>query len=189
MLLKFPRITRLALLSLFIFSALGLYFADVARPQSVMEFLKGFAPFWQQLLWGMGIGLLASMLAWWWIRRPFMVEVHAKYVRLFSSFHLRTTDIVIISFSAGVGEELFFRGAVQPYLGVVWTAVVFVALHGYLNPKDWKMTSYGLLMTAIIVALGYMTEYIGIVSAMLAHVVIDLVLLYRLREADVGKIS
>jgi membrane protease YdiL (CAAX protease family) len=118
-----------------------------------------------------------------------MAEVHAKYVRLFSSFRLRTLDIVIISVSAGVGEELFFRGAVQPYLGVLWTAVAFVALHGYLNPKDWRMTTYGLLMTAIIVALGYMTEYVGIVSAMLAHVVIDLVLLCRLREADFGAIN
>jgi len=183
MIIALNRITRLALLSLLVFAALGLYFSDVAREPSVTDFLLGKEPMWIQLLVGAVVGMLAGVAAWWWIQQDFMRAVRTKYVHLFQSFRLRMSDIIIISLSAGIGEELFFRGAIQPYLGVVWTALLFVALHGYLNPKDWRMASYGVLMTLIIIALGYMTEVIGIVSAMMAHVMIDLWLLIKLMRS------
>src|SRR6056297_204701 len=183
------RITRIALLSLLVFSALGLYLTDLAREPAVTDFLLGNSPMWIQLSVGTAVGFFAALAAWWWIRQSFMTQVHNKYVQLFQSFRLSITDIVIISLSAGIGEELFFRGAIQPYLGVIWTAILFVALHGYLNPKDWRMASYGILMTLIIVALGYMTEMIGIVSAMTAHVMIDLFLLFKLMNSSPRKIS
>lgn len=183
------RITRLALLSLLVFAALGLYFSDLAREPSIVDFLWGKRPMWMQLLVGTTVGFLSALAAWWWIQQPFMAQVHNKYVQLFQSFRLSLSDIVIISLSAGIGEELFFRGAIQPYLGVIWTAVLFVALHGYLNPRDWRMASYGVLMTLIIIALGYMTETIGIVSAMTAHVIIDLFLLLKLMNSSPQKLS
>jgi len=177
------RLTRLALISLFIFSALGLYFADRAREPSIVEFIGGQWAMWSQISLGFAVGLLSGWVAWWWIKQDFMSDVRNKYVNLFKSFRLSTADIVVISLCAGIGEELFFRGAIQSYLGVIWTSILFVALHGYLNPRDWAMASYGLLMTLIIVALGYMTETIGIVSSIVAHVMIDLYLLYQMRRA------
>jgi uncharacterized protein len=36
---------------------------------------------------------------------------------------------VLVSVTAGVGEELVFRGALQPRLGIVLTALVFAAFH------------------------------------------------------------
>ncbi len=183
------RITRLALLSLLVFSVLGIFLTDWAREPAVSDFLWGKKPMWIQLLSGIAVGFSAALAAWWWIQQPFMAQVHDKYVQLFQSFRLSISDIVIISLSAGIGEELFFRGAIQPFLGVIWTAILFVALHGYLNPRDWRMASYGVLMTLIIVALGYMTEMIGIVSAMTAHVMIDLFLLFKLMNSSPRKIS
>lgn len=181
--LSLNRLTRLALISLVVFSILGLYFADRAREPSILQFLQGVRPMWLQLSMGLAVGLVAGGMAWWWISQDFMSSVRNKYVNLFQSFRLSMADIVVISLCAGIGEELFFRGAIQSYLGVIWTSVLFVALHGYLDPRDWRMASYGLLMTLIIVALGYMTEVIGIASSVVAHVMIDLVLLYQMRRA------
>jgi membrane protease YdiL (CAAX protease family) len=38
-------------------------------------------------------------------------------------------DLVLVSVFSGVGEEAFFRGALQPELGLVATSVLFGALH------------------------------------------------------------
>ena len=46
---------------------------------------------------------------------------------LFGAIGLR--DVVVISVAAGVGEELLFRGAVQPELGLVPASIIFGVLH------------------------------------------------------------
>jgi membrane protease YdiL (CAAX protease family) len=79
-----------------------------------------------------------------------------------------------------VGEELFFRGAVQWWLGIPFTAVVFVAIHGYLDPRDRRIMAYGTLMTLGMMLLGWMAERYGLVGPMLAHTLIDVILLERL---------
>ena len=43
---------------------------------------------------------------------------------------LGPVGIVTISLAAGLGEELFFRGVLQPELGLVAASVIFGALHG-----------------------------------------------------------
>ena len=75
-----------------------------------------------------------------------------------------------------MGEELLFRGAIQYWLGIWLTAILFVAIHGYLNPKNWKLSIYGVFMTFAIVGIGYFFEYFGIITAMSAHFMIDVYL-------------
>ena len=87
---------------------------------------------------------------------------------------------VLVSVCAGVGEELLFRGALQYWLGVPLTAVVFVALHGYLNPLDWRVSVYGAYMTLAMIGLGVIAAHMGLVAPILAHTVIDIVLIGRL---------
>ena len=41
----------------------------------------------------------------------------------------RRRDLVLISILSGVGEEAFFRGALQPVLGIVAASLLFGALH------------------------------------------------------------
>jgi uncharacterized protein len=41
----------------------------------------------------------------------------------------RARDLVLLSVMSGVGEEAFFRGALQPVLGIVATSLLFGALH------------------------------------------------------------
>ena len=58
-------------------------------------------------------------------------EIHAREDR----FHYEFVNLpplvgaVLVSIAAGVGEELVFRGALQPRLGVILTSLLFAAVH------------------------------------------------------------
>jgi membrane protease YdiL (CAAX protease family) len=75
---------------------------------------------------------------------------------------------VLTSISAGVGEEVLFRGALQPRLGVVLTAVLFGALHvQYQVP--------GMIVIVIIgVGLGIVKERTSTTFTALVHVLYDI---------------
>ena len=56
----------------------------------------------------------------------------ARYLHV--SFHdvlgpLTRREIVILALGSSIGEELLFRGALLPWLGLWWQAVVFALLH------------------------------------------------------------
>jgi uncharacterized protein len=144
----------------------------------VARLLTGEA-WWIQLVWGLGVGLVSAFIAYKIISLKFMEGVRIKYARMLGDMDLTTQEIVFISICAGIGEEILFRGALQPLLGIFLTAIIFVAIHGYLNPRDWRISVYGLFMTVVIIGFGFMTELVGIWSAVVAHFVIDVYLLTR----------
>lgn len=94
---------------------------------------------------------------------------------------LNIIQIIFISFAAGFGEELLFRITLQYYFDIWPTAIFFVMIHGYLNFMDIKLFSYGVVMTIISAGFGYLTVQYGIASAIMAHFVIDLVILLVLK--------
>lgn len=75
---------------------------------------------------------------------------------------------VLTSISAGVGEEVLFRGALQPRLGVVLTALLFGALHvQYQVP--------GMIVIVLIgIGLGIVKERTSTTFAVAVHVLYDL---------------
>ena len=70
----------------------------------------------------------------------------------------------------------------QYYAGIWITSIVFIAIHGYLNPKNWRLSIYGLYMTAVIVGLSYLFEELGMIFAISAHFAIDLFLFGKSEE-------
>jgi membrane protease YdiL (CAAX protease family) len=92
-------------------------------------------------------------------------KVEAANQRLFS----RLTDplgIATIALSAGICEEVLFRGAMQPRLGLLWPAVVFAAIH----------TQYGLSFDTIAVlvlavGLGLLRRIANTTTSTFCHVV------------------
>ena len=112
-------------------------------------------------------------------------EMPLKVENIVRSMNLSILDCVLISICAGVGEELLFRSGVQFYLGPVLTSVIFVAIHGYLNPFNWKMSMYGLIVLPFILLLSYALEEFGIWFCIGAHFSYDLVLLLILSKKEV----
>ena len=75
---------------------------------------------------------------------------------------------VLLGASAGIGEEILFRGAIQPRYGIVFTSIVFASLH----------TQYGLSLTvlgifALSLLLGWERRRYGTVTAIVTHGVYD----------------
>jgi membrane protease YdiL (CAAX protease family) len=77
-------------------------------------------------LLGLSIGAVVGLLITRW--RP--LQVIANHIaRLVAWETFRTWDFVIIALMAAWGEELLFRGALQPLIGLVPMALMFGLLH------------------------------------------------------------
>jgi len=135
-----------------------------------------------QVLVGLIYGMITALLGWQIVKSSLLSSTRNFFANIIKDLNLNTLEILFISFCAGAGEEIFFRGAIQPYLGVWITAIVFVALHGYINPKNRRLSIYGAFMCLVIAGIGYMCDEVGIVSAIAAHFMIDVVLLIALNN-------
>lgn len=158
------------------FPLIGWFLLDwfVDDPFAVMMRAESSLP--TQLAVGLVVGALGGWGAQWVVRRPFMRKTEKKYAVVVHRLRLTRTAVIFLSICAGVGEELLFRGAIQPLIGIWPTALVFVAIHGYLNPFQWRMALYGVYMTVLIAILGYLVNWFGIWAACAAHAVIDVIL-------------
>ncbi|MFM7725783.1 MAG: CPBP family intramembrane glutamic endopeptidase [Flavobacteriales bacterium] len=144
--------------------------------------LLGDMQFGMQLLWGSIAGIAIALGAHLLIASPLLNQVNSSYARILGRFKLNLSEVVLISLCAGIGEEMLFRGAIQPFLGIPITSILFVAIHGYLNPRDWRLAIYGLFMTGGIAWLGYLADTRGLLSAMMGHTIIDVYLLLYLQR-------
>lgn len=133
-----------------------------------------------ELLIGFFLGIFEGLIAWQIIKLKILQSVREKYQGVIGSLRMNIGTIIIVSICAGVGEEILFRGVLQSYLGIWITSVLFVAIHGYLNPIDWRISLYGFYMVLAIATIGYLHQHYGLTSAMLAHTMIDVVLFIKL---------
>jgi len=177
----------MALATIVVFGGLGVLLVPVMRDVNILIFLLGTKPIFIQLFIGSAIGIITAMAGWQIVELPFMHSTKIFFVNIIKPLQLSFIEILFISICAGVGEELFFRGAVQPYLGVWITAFLFVLFHGYINPFNLPLTVYGIYMVMVIGVLGLFTEYLGIGTAMVAHTFIDVILIFRLSKVEIPK--
>jgi uncharacterized protein len=92
-------------------------------------------------------------------------QVGAASQRLFGQLD-NPLGIATIALAAGICEEILFRGALQPRLGLVWTALLFAAVH----------TEYGFSVDAaavfvLAIALGLIRVFANTTTAAICHVV------------------
>jgi len=84
---------------------------------------------------------------------------------------LRHRDVVIFSLSSAVGEELLFRGAVMPTLGLPVSAALFGAAHGFFRGP---YRAWSLYATVTGVLLGVLTMWTGtLVAAIVCHATVN----------------
>lgn len=164
------------------FGGLGWWLAHTFHDRDLVRQLGlDLRPWHRQVLDGLLYGAVASANILWLLRHRILAEPRHVFGQLVRRFGLGPVDMVFLSLCAGIGEEWFFRGAVQPWLGIWFTAVLFVALHGYLNPSGGGMLLYGILMTVIVAGFGYLTERSGLIAAMTAHALVDVAIFSDLR--------
>ena len=79
--------------------------------------------------------------------------------------------IAVLAVTSAVGEELLFRGALQPLIGMWPTVIIFGVIHGGGRKRLRAWTVFALLAGAL---LGWLTEYTGnLLAPVLCHLTIN----------------
>ena len=103
---------------------------------------------------------------------PGVPSIRRLYVEVMQPVfgNLSMTEIIVVSAVAGIGEELLFRGVLQPELGLFPASMIFGLAHmgggGTLAFGCWVMVMGGMLGILAIV-----TE--GLLGPIIAHAVYD----------------
>lgn len=131
-----------------------------------------------QTLLGLAYGVAFGLLMLWATNTPEAQRSFRRQLQIIRSFRLTVIDCVFLSLCAGIGEEFLFRITLQEWIHPLLNSVIFVAIHGYFDPRDWSVTKYGLLILVFIIGLGYGVGIYGIWSCIIAHAAYDFVLFY-----------
>lgn len=131
---------------------------------------------------GLAFGLFYAFVSLYFLNKPLFQEELTKQQTLLHDLNLTRFDAFFLSICAGLGEELLFRAGLQLSLGPIWTSIIFIAIHGYYNPKKWRLSLYGLLLTPFILLLSYGYIYYGLWFSVAAHFAYDWVLFNDSRE-------
>lgn len=174
----------LSVMSAAVYLLLALLIFHFFHPQSLISVFKHGFTIPAQLATGIGAGILAATIIIWLSGRPPVSRVLFDYylVREISKTRFTNFDRAQLSFFAGTGEELLFRGAMQPLLGIWFTSILFVAIHGYFKFQKVGHWVFGGMMFGLSMLLGYLFEYAGLIAAMSAHTVYDLIMLWWVQK-------
>lgn len=183
------KIILLGILTILVFPLVGfiLFWVLEGNYQTFLQIFESKIGLHYEFIIGVSSGFLFGFMAWWLIKSEMLKPVLEKYGNVIQSLKMNYFSVVFVSICAGVGEEVFFRGVLQDYLGVIVTAVIFVAIHGYISFKDWRISIYGIYLTFAIIIIGYMDYYFGLTTAMVAHTCIDIVLFYKLTHTKISE--
>lgn len=111
-----------------------------------------------------GLAVAALVLHW----RPLRV-IAERLLQLVAWETFRTCDYVLIALMAAVGEELLFRGALQPLIGLLPMAALFGLLH-------LTSVAHVILASLLGLLLGWLYQWSGSLwPPMAAHFWVDLV--------------
>jgi membrane protease YdiL (CAAX protease family) len=133
------------------------------------------------LLLGVSFGLLivlstrAVVPRFRWARR-----LHGELRPIARS--ISVVGIVVLAALSSLGEELLFRGLLQPWLGVIVQSLVFGIVHQIRGPSRWVWVSWA---TGVGLVLGLIFQLTGsLLGPLAAHGLINGLNLLYLRNHD-----
>ncbi len=131
----------------------------------------------------LGIGVSFGLFTIWLSETDYFRSALEPINDVLSQFKITYFNAFFVSFCAGVGEEIFFRGAMQKVVGIWITSVFFILIHvfTFISLKNYRLNLYLILMVLFIAFLGWSTERYNLWVAIAAHFSYDLVLLFYYR--------
>ncbi|NCN64854.1 MAG: CPBP family intramembrane metalloprotease [Candidatus Altiarchaeum hamiconexum] len=112
-----------------------------------------------------GIGLIFIVIIFGLIFQHFGIgEENTDWIKNLISIQ----NAFIIGLSAGICEEILFRGALQPKFGIILTALLFTFLHTQY-PALWIL----FMIFAIGIILGYVRKITNTTTAIIVHSTYD----------------
>ena len=97
--------------------------------------------------------------------------------RMLDEIRPRPADAVLVSIMAGISEELLFRAALQPLIGLWLASLVFALAHIGMVPRDRPQLMFTAFVFGMGLVLGIVFDTIGLVAAIAAHAVYDAIVL------------
>ena len=181
-LIRVRRFWALCALAIALAFVINAAFGDGTLPTVLIEG----QPIVAQIGWGVAFGLAISVpstVVVFFV--PPFSSLRRELLGLVSRLDLGALNPLWISLSAGIGEEILFRGALQPILGIWWASFIFTLAHfwsGQFHSMNWRKLIYAASVFIAGLFLGYVFLEIGLVAAMLAHAVVDVVSLFTARR-------
>lgn len=162
--------------------ALAIIFIAQDAPRSVFV---GPMDWSTQFLFGIGLSALAAVGSYLSFRLTAQSEATQNTIKAYGKLDLSGLNPLWISLAAAVGEELLFRAALQPLLGVWITSIIFLLTHTPVY-QFRKVNRATLVQAAGVfgasVALGLIYQYVGLLAAVMVHAALDVVGLYVVRN-------
>jgi membrane protease YdiL (CAAX protease family) len=110
----------------------------------------------------------------------------ARTIESYARLDLSGLNPLWISIAAAIGEEMLFRAALQPLLGVWIVSLIFLLTHVPVyrfRKLDGATLAQAASVFAGSVVLGFVFQQVGLLAAMLVHMWIDIVGLLIVRQA------
>jgi membrane protease YdiL (CAAX protease family) len=146
-----------------------------ARPLLTIA-LEG-KPLAEQIGWGIALALAVGIPMWAAIvLMPIFVSLRNQLIGLISRVDISGLNPLWIALLAGSGEEILFRGAVQPIAGLWWTSLIFVLLHYrtyQFRSMTWQKAICAAAVFLISLFLGCIFLTLGLIAAIAAHATLD----------------
>jgi membrane protease YdiL (CAAX protease family) len=159
----------------------------VVLGRSLLTLFSGEFTLAGQALIGLGFGVAACINSWVGYKFTAHRPTTRHTIQSYSRLDLADWNPLWIALAAGIGEELLFRGALQPIIGIWFSSALFVLAHtrAYqftLLGKRTLIQAVGLLTASLV--LGAIAKYVGLLASMIVHTAIDVAGLYSVRHAS-----
>jgi len=179
-------LTKLSYASGVLWIVIGFSIIHFFHDRSILEILSDGTSIWTQILTGIIAGWIFGIIGRWMFRNPNLKKTLDDYliIKELKKFSLTNLQILQISIVAGISEEILFRAALQPIIGIWLTSLIFIGVHGYIRFKTWGHSLFTIFTFMLSVLLGLLFIYFGIISAILAHAIYDILLLRELRNVE-----
>ncbi len=127
----------------------------LVRQSSLLELLR--APGWEiSLALGIPLGIAISLATRLYFSQFATGLIREMFVPLFG--RVSNTDVALLAIMPALGEEILFRGVVQPEIGLIAASLLFGLLHSgfsrQLLPYGVWSTAVGLLLGGLYLATG-----------------------------------
>jgi hypothetical protein len=138
-------------------------------------------PFWLQITSGIAIGggfgvgvvWISQQMVIGWRWTP-AIRLHVGLRQLFGVIDspLKEREIILLALSSAVAEEVFFRGLLLPFIGLIPSSLIFGSLH--YAPRSRGMWMWVPLAVLMGVFFGLLFQTLGtLLGPMVAHFVIN----------------
>ncbi len=184
-----PSITTISLLSGLVWLILSVIIIHFFQERLFWDVLIEGESLFIQLAAGTVSGILFGIAAVKLVDHPQLKKVLDDYViiRQIREYRLTPFQIGQLSIVAGITEEILFRAAIQPLIGIWFTSLLFIAIHGYIRFKTVHHFMFGLFTFFLSMMLGYLFMFFGILAAIVAHAVYDVIVLWKISHEPMNE--